>query len=181
VFGIQKRRRRRLQQLPLPPEWFALLERHVTYYRRLSPTDQRDLQGLVQVFLAEKRFEGCGGLEITDEIRLSIAAKACILLLHRDTDFYPMLQSILVYPTAYFAPAAHHQVDGTVIEGEQVRLGESWARGAVVLSWEDGQRGAADMHDGHNVVFHEFAHQLDQESGATEGAPAWEAKHWCRI
>lgn len=185
MFGFKKRRRQRLRQQPLPPEWLAMIERNVLYYRTLPPADQRDLQGLVQVFLAEKHFEGCGGLEITDEIRLSIAAQACILLLHRDTDFYPMLQSILVYPAAYLAPAAHDQADGTVMEESQVRLGESWARGAVVLSWDDVQRGAADIHDGHNVVFHEFAHQLDNESGAAEGAPALPRRSlyiaWARV
>jgi Mlc titration factor MtfA (ptsG expression regulator) len=171
MFGFKKRRRQRLRQQAFPPEWIDIVERHVIYYRLLPPEDQRELQGLVQVFLAEKQFEGCGGLEMTDEIRLSIAAQACILLLHRDTDLYPMLQSILVYPIAYVAPATHYQADGTVTEETQARLGESWARGAVVLSWDDVKRGAADVQDGHNVVFHEFAHQLDHESGAAEGVP----------
>ena len=172
MFGFTKRRRQRLRQQPLSPQRLAMIERNVLYYRMLPTADQHELQGLVQVFLAEKRFEGCGGLEMTDEIRLTIAAQACILLLHRETDFYPMLQSILVYPAAYMAPATHYQADGTVMEETQARLGESWSRGAIVLSWDDVKRGAADVHDGHNVVFHEFAHQLDNESGAAEGVPA---------
>lgn len=185
MFGFKKRRRHRLRQQAFPPEWVDIIEHNVIYYRMLPPEDQRELQGLVQVFLAEKQFEGCGGLEITDEIRLSIAAQACILLLHRDTDLYPMLQSILVYPSAYVAPATHYQADGTVTEEAQARLGESWARGAVVLSWDDVKRGAADVHDGHNVVFHEFAHQLDEESGAAEGAPVLPRRSmymaWARV
>jgi len=162
-----------------------IYQRNVLYYRLLPPADQRELQGLIQVFLAEKHFEGCGGLEMTDEIRLSIAAQACILLLRRDTDFYPMLQSILVYPAAYLAPTTHDQADGVVVEETQARLGESWGRGAIVLSWDDVKRGAADVEDGHNVVFHEFAHQLDEESGAAEGAPVLPKRSmyiaWARV
>ncbi len=171
MLGLKNRRRRRLMQKPFPPEWVKILERNVPYYRCLSPEEQKQLQGLIHVFLSEKWFEGCGGLEITDEIRLTIAAQACILLLGRETDFYPTLRTILVYPSAYVARFADRQPDGTVIEGEQARLGESWLRGTLVLSWDDVLQGASDFHDGHNVVFHEFAHQLDNESGAAEGAP----------
>ena len=79
----------------------AILEQNVPLYGRLPEDDRTELHGLIQVFLAEKVFEGCGGLEITDEIRVTIAAQACMLLLHRDTDVYPELITILVYPTAY--------------------------------------------------------------------------------
>ncbi len=156
---------------PFPPHWCRIIEQNVPYYRFLPPDDRRELQGLIQVFLAEKRFEGCGGLRMTDEIRVTVAAEACILLLHRDTDFYPGLYSILVYPDAYVAPSSGHGRMGTVTEDLEVRLGESWNRGAIVLSWNDTLHGAADIHDGHNVVFHEFAHQLDMEDGLADGAP----------
>lgn len=126
----------------------------------------------IQVFLAEKHFEGCGGLVITDEARGTIAPLACVLLLHRETDYYyPNLVSILVYPTTYLVPGGQRTADGLVAEGDQARLGESWARDAVVLAWDSVLSGAADIHDGHNVVLHEFAHQLDQEGDASEGAP----------
>src|SRR5690606_10202149 len=108
---------------------------------------------------------------MTDEIRLTIAAQAAVLLLNRETRYYPTLSSIIVYPRAYFAPALTRAPDGVVIEGPQARLGESWFRGALVLSWEDVKHGAADPAEGHNVVLHEFAHQLDSESGAMNGAP----------
>jgi hypothetical protein len=185
MFGFTTRRRKRWRQQPFPVEWREIIERRVPYYRILPPADQHELQELVQVFLAEKQFEGCGGLEVTDEIRLTIAAQACILLLHRDTDFYPMLQTILVYPDAYIAPTTHYQPDGTVIEEDQARLGESWSRGVIVLSWNDIKHGAADIHDGQNIVFHEFAHQLDSEYGLAEGAPAlpWRSMYiaWARV
>jgi len=148
-----------------------MIEGNVPYYRQLSPDERNELHGHVQVFLHEKDFEGCGGLEITDEIRVTIAAQACILLLHRKTDYFPLLSSILVYPSHYFAETVERLPGGLVREEIQARLGESWQRGPIVLSWDDVLRGAADPHDGRNVVFHEFAHQLDGESGSTEGAP----------
>jgi hypothetical protein len=171
MFGSREWRRRRLMKKPLPPEWLAIVERNMPYYQLLPSEQQRMLQGLVQVFLSEKRFEGCGGLELTDEIRVTIAAQGCVLLLARETDVYPELRSVLVYPNAYIANVTARQPDGTVVEGWQGRLGESWTQGYVVLSWDEVLRDASDIHDGRNVVFHEFAHQLDSESGAAEGAP----------
>ena len=99
MFGFLKRRRReRLRATPLPPAWTAVLQDSVAHYRRLPPDAQRRLAGLVQVFLAEKRFEGCGGFALTDEARLIVAGQACVLLLEREHDFYPLLDSILIYP-----------------------------------------------------------------------------------
>lgn len=170
MFGFRRRRRERLRATPLPDAWRAIVERNVALYRRLPEADRRELLGHVQVFLAEKHFEGCGGLELTDEIRVTIAAQACVLLLHRETDYYPECASILVYPHAYVAPV-QEQTGWVVHEGTSARLGESWVRGVVVLSWDDVLAGAADVHDGHNVVLHEFAHQLDQEDGSGDGAP----------
>ena len=141
------------------------------YYKYLTPEEQQELHGHIQVFLHEKEFEGCEGLKITDEIRVTIAAQACILLLHRQTDYFPLMKTILVYPHHYFAYTTKRQAGGFVQEGVQARLGESWQRGPIVLSWDDVMRGAADPNDGHNVIFHEFAHELDSESGAMEGAP----------
>jgi len=171
LFESKKKHRKRLMQQKLPAEWLMIVKRNVPYYSYLPNNAQNELQGLILIFLEEKEFEGCDGLKITDEIRLTIAAQACILLLGRETDLYPTLRSILVYPHGYIAPINHRQPDGTVVEGMQPRLGESWSLGNVVLSWDDVLRGASDIHDGHNLVFHEFAHQLDNESGASEGAP----------
>lgn len=185
MFGFKRRRRKRLRETPFPAEWLAIAERNVPCYRSLSPHERDELHGHIQVFLAEKNFEGCGGLKMTDEIRVTIATQACILLLHRKTDYYPNLQSILVYPHHYFVSESKPQPDGTVVEGTESRLGESWLHGMVVLSWDDVKCGAADPRDGQNVVFHEFAHQLDSESGSTEGTPelATRSKYiaWARV
>src|SRR5205085_9303 len=118
-----------------------------------------------------KRFEGCKGLVITDEVRVTIAAQACLLLLHRPGDYYSRLRTILVYPSTYLAPFTHRAAAGVIHEQKRTLLGESWQHGAVVLAWDSVTAGAANAMDGHNVVFHEFAHQLDQEDGAADGAP----------
>ncbi len=168
MFGLKKWKRRRISQRAFPESWLKIVEANIPYYAKLPEQDKKELQRHILVFLSEKRFEGCGGLKITDEIRITIAAQACILLLHRKTDYYPGLSSILVYPQAYVAPVTEHLPGGIVSEGVSVRLGESWHRGSVVLSWDDVKCGAADIHDGSNIVFHEFAHQLD-DAGDTAG------------
>jgi Mlc titration factor MtfA (ptsG expression regulator) len=168
---FKKRRRRRLLAEPFPAAWLEIIERNVRYYECLPDADRRELRDLVQVFLAEKSFEGCGGLVLTDEIRVTIAAEACLLLLHRQTDIYPRLVTILVYPSAYFAKAVEPIGGGAALESEAVHLGESWSSGVVVLSWDDVRAGASDIRDGQNLVLHEFAHQLDREDGVMDGTP----------
>jgi Mlc titration factor MtfA (ptsG expression regulator) len=171
MFGFKKRRRRRWRSQPLPPEWLELIERNVPYYRYLTPEERLELQGHMQVFLHEKRFEGCEGLVMTDEIRVTIAAQACMLLLHRRTDYFPLMKTIFVYPHAYFAAVAERIPGGLVQEGVQARAGESWQRGPIVLAWDNVLNSSRDPDDGHNVVFHEFAHELDSEFGTMDGAP----------
>jgi MtfA peptidase len=153
-----------------------MLRRNLSLYRYLPAEDRGELEGHIQVFLAEKRFEGCDGLSITDEIRGTVAAQACLLLLHRDTDYYPGLRSIVIYPSAYTAEETSYSDHGVVTERQDHRLGESWESGAVVLAWDSVLHGAADASDGHNVALHEFAHQLDQEDGVADGAPVLDAK-----
>jgi Mlc titration factor MtfA (ptsG expression regulator) len=186
MFGFFKRRRRqRIRATPFPAEWVEIMERNVPLYGSLPDEDRRELQGLVQIFLAEKHFEGCGGLELTDEIRVTIAAQACLVLLHRHTTIYPRLITVLVYPDAYVSRSTESIGEGTFLEGESVRLGESWPSGVVVLSWDDVRRGASGIDDGHDLVLHEFAHQLDREDGAINGAPLLERGSqyaaWARV
>jgi Mlc titration factor MtfA (ptsG expression regulator) len=170
---LKKRRRRRLRAQVIPAVWGLTLTRSLPVFRRLPPEDQAELLGHVQVFLAEKKFEGCAGLHLTDEIRLTIAAQACLLLLHRETDYYPELSAILVYPSTYVAHWDTH-VEGPIWEqGGQQLLGHTQRRlGVVVLAWDAAKQGAANSADGRNVVLHEFAHQLDFEDSAGDGAPA---------
>jgi Mlc titration factor MtfA (ptsG expression regulator) len=90
-----------LRTRPFPKQWLVVIQHHVVFFRRLSPSDRAELLSHIQVFLAEKRFEGCGGFAITDEVRVTIAAQACLLLLHRRTDYFPDLLTILFYPWTY--------------------------------------------------------------------------------
>jgi hypothetical protein len=165
MFWFKKWRRKKIAQKSFPKDWLTILEKNVPFYNHLPDADKSELQRHMLIFLAEKRFEGCAGLEITDEIKVTIAAQACILLLHRKTDYYPGLYSILVYPHAFVIHRPQHIESSLISEGPQVLLGESWRRGTVVLSWDDVLHGAADIHDGQNVVLHEFAHQIDQSGG----------------
>ena len=186
MFGLSKKERwAKIQAQPFPPEWSWIMARNVPIYARLSELDKAELRGLVQVFLAEKVFEGCGGQEINDEVRVTIAAQACLLLLRRDSDVYPNLITVLVYPSAYVSNMPQHSPQGIVTEGPQGRLGEAWTAGVVVLSWDDVKQGATDVRDGHNVVFHEFAHQLDTEDGSADGSPVLPARNlysaWGRV
>ncbi len=171
MFGSKKRRREKLRTQPFPPAWLEIIEKNVALYRRLSEADKKEIQGHILVFLSEKNFEGCGGLDVTDEIKVTIAAQACVLLLHRETDYYPGLYSILVYPGAFIAKEHLEIAPGYYGETEQVHLGESWKRGALILSWDHVLADAWDVHGGRNVVLHEFAHQLDTEDGYANGAP----------
>ena len=164
-------KRKRLQATPLSPEWRQIVETQCPFFQRLPAGDRKELEGLVQVFLAEKQFEGCGRLVITDEIRVCVAAHACLLLLHRRTDFYPRLRSILVYPNMYVVPTIRHVGSGIMEEIHQQRAGESWAEGAVVLAWDVMRGHISAPENGHNLVLHEFAHQLDFEDGAADGVP----------
>ncbi len=174
IFGLLKERRRnRLRSRAFPKTWLRIIRRNVAFFARLLAADQAELLGHIQVFLHEKRFEGCGGLEITDEIRVTIATQACLLLLHRKTGYFPHLLIILVYPSTYMVEA-HRHVEGPVWEeGRMPRIGETGRQmGTMVLAWDAVKSGAADPSDGKNLVLHEFAHQLDYENYAADGVPA---------
>jgi hypothetical protein len=164
-------RRRQLRSQPFPPAWLAILRRRVPYYRQLPADLQAQLRGHIQVFIAEKDFIGCAGLEVDDEMRVTIAAQACLLILNRKTDYYPKLERILVYPGAFKVKKQEIDEAGVHSEYHDALSGESWGEGQVILSWEDTVDDARFFDDGRNVVIHEFAHQLDQEKGEATGAP----------
>jgi len=183
-YRIRRARRKRLSSRPFPQEWIEILQKNVPLYNRLPDPLKEQLHGLVHVFLAEKDFEGCGGLEMTEEIMVTIAAQACMLLLNRRAAYFPKLRTILVYPHTYVAKTISS--DGSmIIEGQSVRLGESWQNGPVVLAWDSVIGGTMNVTDAQNVVLHEFAHQLDQEDGTADGAPILERRsryaEWARV
>jgi len=158
---------------PFPEQLRPVLEKQVALYTHLTAEEREKLERLTLLFLNEKKFEGAGGLELTDEMQAVIAARASLLVLHRislDDALYPGLDVVIVYPSAYQVPSARRE-GGIVLDEQEVRLGESWTRGIVVLSWDAVRAGGASSVDGHDVVLHELAHQLDAEDGAIDGAP----------
>jgi len=156
---------------PFPEKWVAIVERNIGVYKNLPMPLRMQLRRLIKQFLHQKHFDGAGGLEITDEIRVTIAAEACMLLLNRKTRVYPSLRYIIVYPSAFVVDRMQGDEGGVVREGRQGLLGESWSNGKVILAWDNVLHGSTNFVDGQNVVLHEFAHQLDSESGSTNGAP----------
>lgn len=181
----RSRRRWRLRQQPMPLAWRRILRRRVPQVARLPADLQLRLKGLMQVFLAEKAFIGCAGLEVTDEMRVTVAAQACLPLLGHPRGYYPMLRQVLLYPSAFVVDRPFNAPGGVVQDQRRALRGESWSEGRVILSWQDVLHGAAVPDDGRNVVVHEFAHQLDQVKGAANGAPwmpvAADRQRWARV
>lgn len=163
--------RDKVRNLPFKKLWRKIIQQRMPYFRQMPADLQLQLKQHIQVFISEKNFVGCNGVEITDEVKITIAAQACLLLLNRKTDYYPKLKTILVYPTAFLKEQSQRSADGVQYTRKVALSGESWDFGKIVLSWQDSLHGAELPNDGHNVVIHEFAHQLDQENGTANGAP----------
>jgi MtfA peptidase len=168
---FRKRRRRALEAEPLDDAARTIVARNLVVADLLADSDRHELEGKTRVLLEEKSFEGCGGLDLTDEHRVTIAAYGALLLLHRDTDYYPRLGSILVYPSAFLAPVRHAVGEVAGIETDEERIGESWSAGSLVVSWEDVVADVEDPAAGCSVLIHELAHQLDEEESFGEGVP----------
>jgi Mlc titration factor MtfA (ptsG expression regulator) len=188
IWGVRRyrenRRRQDLFHKPLAAESIAIIERNVPLYTRLPNALRETLQGSINYFLDEKVFVGCDDLEITDEIRLIIAANACLLVVNRDNKHFPGFETIFVYPETYVAKQVSY--DGMVeIHSDSTRAGESWHRGPIVLSLTDVMSGSKNDKDGHNVVLHEFAHKLDEENGVMDGLPVLresaDYKVWAKV
>jgi Mlc titration factor MtfA (ptsG expression regulator) len=169
---IKRRRRGRLVAAPFPEAWKQILLANVYHYARLADSEQAKLHDDLRVLVAEKNWEGCGGLQINDEIKVTIAAQASLLLLGFQDEYFDNVLSILAYPDAYVAPGQTISKGGLVLQGDSGREGEAWYRGPVILSWADALAGGREEHDGDNLVLHEFAHQLDMLGGrVADGTP----------
>ena len=153
------------------PGWIETLNERIPLYPKLPPELRENLHGKLTHFVARKNFEACGDLELTDEMVLTIAGQACLLVINHPGPPFPKLRSILIYPSAYRATQRVVDSLGIVTEREVVRLGESSSSGTVVLAWDAVLQGAHNYFDGHNVALHEFAHQLDQAHGRADGTP----------
>lgn len=167
---------------PFPHHYNGILAKYIPSWREMPPPLQMQIRRLVKQFLHEKKFVGCDGLQVTDEMRVSVAGLASMLVLNRRSGVFPALKHILLYPSAFFVPRTEFGVGGVVTHASQTLAGESWNDGRVILAWDHVQQARFDPEHKHNVVWHEFAHQLDSESGQTNGAPRLPGKkayaHW---
>jgi len=170
---LADRRRRRILETPFPAHWDAIIDEHVAIARRLDPERRQRLRELTQIFIAEKHWEGCGGMDIDDEVKVTVAAQACLLVLERDLDLYKDVDSILVYPSTVRTPPRSMGFfeRPTVMERHGAWIhGQAMLGGPVVLAWDQVLAGGREMTGG-NVVFHELAHKLDMANGAVDGTP----------
>ena len=182
----QRRRHAQLRAQPFPRRWERIVQRRVPLAQNLPPLLQQRLRQAILVFIADKPFIGCGGQRIGDEQRVTIAAHACLLLLGRpDEACYPRLRQVLVYPDPFVVPPRRQHGGGVVSEAPRTLAGESWSHGQVILAWSEVRAAAASPGAGHNVVLHEFAHQIDQDSGDSDGRPwqrdAQARRHWATV
>lgn len=165
---LRRRRRRRILSKPFPAAWREILIRYINHYPLLTTDEQQRFERDLQIFVAEKNWEGCNGLQLTDEMRVVIAGWACLLLLNIEHDYFSHVQSILLYPDSYLIPEIEE--GGFVVTSQQL-LGEAHYRGPVILSWRSVRRAGRGKAPGHNVVLHEFAHQLDMLDRSIDGTP----------
>jgi Mlc titration factor MtfA (ptsG expression regulator) len=152
-------------------EWLPMLEANLPLYHKLPESLQQRLHQKIGQFIATTYFEACGDLELTEEMILTVAGQACLLVVNHEGAPYPRLNSVLLYPSTFRSVVQDTGSFGITTERTVSRLGESWSNGTVVLAWDSVQHGARNIHDGHNVTLHEFAHQLDSENGSTDGVP----------
>jgi hypothetical protein len=173
---LRRRRRRRVGARPFPSEWRQFLGGNFTQYGWLVPEERARLETLTQILVAEKNWEGCKGLAMTDEIKVTIAAQAALLVIGLTEEYFDSIYSVLVYPGSYVAHQTEQRPGGVIVETDSARLGEASSVGAIVLSWPDVLQSGRIPDDGHNVVFHEFAHALDLQGHGFDGAPLLESQ-----
>jgi Mlc titration factor MtfA (ptsG expression regulator) len=167
---LRRRRRKKILDAPFPPQWQAYVEKHLPQYEHLTSREQEKLRDEVRIFVAEKNWEGCGGLVVGDEMKVAVAAQACYMALGLEGEPFRDVLSILIYPAGYAVPVEDWH-EGWSIKGESERLGEAWYRGPVILSWAEIEEDAQNRGDGRNLVWHEFAHQIDMLDRSINGTP----------
>ena len=175
MFGwLSNRRRNKLTQAPFPALWEDILRSNVAHYCFLEDAERAHLRALIQVFIAEKYWEGAGGLELTDEIRVTISAQACLLLLGLPHNYYNNVKSIIVYPSTVVPPPrkpGFFENTMAPVDPAHPIIGQAFLRGPVIIIWDAALRGGRHPELGHNVIYHEFAHKLDMLDGSADGTP----------
>lgn len=156
---------------PVPHGLWEEVTGPLTVYKGLSAVEKAHLRELTTLFLYEKHFSGAQGLKVTPEMRVTVAAQACLLILALGIDYFDGWREVVIYPGAFRVSRDQMDEQGIVHHEERALSGESWSRGPVILSWEDISQEIYGNHPGRNVVLHEFAHKLDMLNGKANGMP----------
>lgn len=175
---LRNHHRKKILETSFPKDWEKFLHQNIAHYGRLNESQRSHLRELVQVFVAEKHWEGCGGLVLNDEIRVTIAAQACLLVLAIPHELYQGVESIFVYPSTVLKPERRlgvFEAPSGPRSGPTPILGQAHQRGPVILVWDTVLCNARHPEFGHNVVYHEFAHKLDMLDGQANGTPPLES------
>ena len=168
------RRHKKILQESFPPAWEDIIRRNFVHYCMLNDDECRRLHKLTQIFIVEKSWEGCGGLALTDEIRVTISAQACLLILNLPHNAYENVETIIVYPSDVVLPErklGFFETTMEPIEPEGPVSGQAFEQGPVILAWDAVLQGGRADGSGFNVVYHEFAHKLDIQDGRADGTP----------
>jgi hypothetical protein len=189
MFGcIVRRRRRKLMHQPFPAAWEEIIRRNVAHQKLLDEKERDRLQKLIQVLIAEKNWEGAGGLTMNDEIRVTIAAQACLLILNMPHDYYRNVETIIVYPSEVVPPERRLSFFETALQPLEPAYpiaGQAFRQGPLILAWDEVLHGGRHPGSGYNVVFHEFAHKLDMLDGVADGTPPLSARaayrEWIKV
>ena len=187
MFGLFKNKKRQaIRNVPLPEEWRQILKSEMPLYNQLPDSDKTELEDILKVLITEKKFVGANDLVVTDEMKVLICGHASLLLLHRKPHYFPHVETIIIYPSAFISNVKEYIGGSSYMEKPLARIGESSSQsGVVVLAWDSVVSGAANVTDGKNVTLHEFAHQLDYENGSTDGAPGLSSnsayRAWSRV
>jgi MtfA peptidase len=157
----------------LPEGWEQIVQRGVAYWHVLGRAEQERLAELGEHLVVTKRWEAANGFEITDEVVVTIAMQAAVLILGLDSDYFGKVSSIIVHPTTFSIPGPRPTaVRGMFDVGAQPLLGQAHHnRGPILLAWDQVRSGARHRGRGHNVVLHEFAHKMDMLDGVVDGTP----------
>ncbi|MDF1594879.1 MAG: zinc-dependent peptidase [Acidimicrobiia bacterium] len=171
-----KRKHEKALRGTFPESWRTLLGERLRWWSMLGAGDRERMEDLIRVFLADKSFEGTRGFEPSEEMKIQIAAQACLLILGLDYDFYDDVTSIIVSPTVVHHNGPRH-LDGGIVSDDHAALsGQAMLHGPVLIAWDRLFNQALHPDRGHNVVFHEFAHKLDMRNGSGNGVPPMSAE-----
>ena len=167
---LRNRRRKKLLAEPFPPWWEAVLKRNVGHYPLLSPDRAGPAPRHHPHPRRRENWEGVGGLFVTEEIKVTVAAQAALCCSGRDHDYFARVDSVVVYPGTFRTPVAEDDWEDDELS-DTVASGQAVYRGPVILSWDEVLAEGRDPTCGYNVVLHEFAHQLDYLDNAINGTP----------